>query len=631
MTFKGRVSRLKKNTKILIKIGALIISFVMLFTMLPNNMASAADKPAVAPTTAQKTVIKKAATFLEDMGMKPMADNVRKWLKDGKIKVDPDMSANGTTNSKGEITLKGSFVAPLPTGDLAKFKRVADLAQLLLHEKTHAHQAPSGNALATNVQKGDWVASGDVMKECVGPEATEVDAHYKQIRAYLIWAKKIKAEAISSSLSKADKAKAQTLKDEKVKWLLKQVNRWSKILKALNYEKANKFKDVDPLADKLKKIDDDTKLTEDQKIAKKIALLDSLISKLFDKDNFYDRARKLFAKKKGTAKTTAVTPITPGASVTLSTPTGLGVLSISSLPEAINVGDSSEFAIEIYDFLIPPEPDPGYAIVSPVYLVEWNALTPVPFTLSLSVESMGSSNLKIAAFGMAKTDVNSMWTLLDTTTMEGGGMSTLSATSDMATMYCVVMPVPTYTDLSENHWAYNMVERLVSANVLEPAEVLQPNMEVTRELFVKYLVKALGLEISDDDVPFNDIDTLNPYFPYISTAYAVGLTTGVEIDRFGMGEIISREQSITFLIRALGMEDEAIALSDNEILFYLSLYTDMISGNSSWAYPYLTQGVIKGIVKGYPDSTMRGKNPLNHGEVIALIDRMMTYIKYNGN
>lgn len=621
---------MNKTTKRFVKVSALILSFAMLCMMLPSSNVIAADKPPVAPTTAQENVIKAAADFLEAMDMKDMADNVRKWLTDKKIEIDPDTKYNGSTNRKGEIDIKGSFVAPLPTDELAKFKRIADLAQLLIHEKTHAHQAPEGGALADGVKTGDWAASGDVMKECLGPEATEVDAYYKQIVAYLKWAKKIKAEVIPEGLSTADKAAKQALKDSKVEWLLQQVTKWAKILKNHNFEKANKFDDVDPIADKLKEIDDNTELTEDQKIDQKIALLNGLISKLFDEDSFYDRVRDIYAEKKGDTKTTVSTPITPGILVTLEMPTGFGLLTIDGLPEGILLDDSEELEIEVYDFLIPPEPDPGYSIISPVYLVEWNALSPVPFELSLTVENMGRDDLKIAAFAMTKTSVEGIWTMLDTTTIKEGGMSILSATSDAATMYAVVIPSPTYNDLPGDHWAYNSAERLVSKGVIDPEELLLPSMHVTREMFVMYLVKALGLELTDASLPFTDIDPSNPYYEYVSTAFHNDLTLGVDSNRFGMGEIISREQSITFLIRAIGMEDEALDLSENEMQFYLSVFVDLLTGNSSWAYPYLTQAVLTEIVEGYPDSTMRGKNLLTHAEVITLIDRIMIHIAYNG-
>ncbi len=612
------------------KIGALILSLAMLCTILPSSNIIAANKPSVAPTTAQENVMKEAADFLEAMGMKDMADNVRKWLTDKKIEVDPDMRAFGEADRKGRIYIRENLVSPLPSDEVAKFKRLAELAAILLHEKTHAHQAPDGGVLSDNVQAGDWVATADVMRECLGPEATEVEAYYKQIKAYLEWAKKVKAEEIPESLSTEDKAAAQTKKDSKVEWLLQQVTRWALILKTHNFEKANKFEDVTPVADKLKEIEDNTELTEDQKIDQKIALLNDLISKLFDENGFYDRARDIYAEKKGETKTTAITPVAPGIVITLEMPTGLGLLTFDGLPEGIVLDEAEEFIIEIYDFLIPPEPDPGYSIISPVYLVEWNALSPVPFELSLTVENMGRDDLKIAAFAMTKTSVEAAWTFLDTTTIMEGGMSILSATSDTATMYAVVIPTPTFNDLPGDHWAYDSTERLVDKGVVDPEELLLPSMHVTRELFVMYLVKSLGLELTNASLPFTDIDPSSPYFEYISTAYHNNLTMGVDSDRFGMGEIISREQSITFLIRAIGMEDEALELSENEIQFYLSVFVDLLTGNSSWAYPYLTQAVLTEIVEGYPDSTMRGKNLLNHVEVITLIDRIMIHIAYNG-
>lgn len=622
---------MKRKNKKLKKILALILSTALMFSLIPSFTVFGANIPPAAPNTKQEDVIKAAADFLEDMDMKDMGDNVKEWLTDNKIEIDPDMRANGTANRKGEITIKGSFVEPLPEGKLEKFKRLAALAALLIHEKTHAHQAPEGGALDTNVESGDWIAGYDVMSECVGPDPLEVEAYYKQIRAFLKWAEQIKEEAMPEGLSENEETALQALNDSKVAWLIAQATRWAKILERHNFEKANKFEDIDPLADKLKEIDDNTELTEAQKLEQKIEIIDDLISELFDEDSFYDRARDLYEEKKGETKTTTTVPAIPGIPAVVELPTGLGALTIEGLPIGVLEAEIEMLTIEIYDFLIPPEPDPGYTIISPVFDVEWNSPCPIPFELTISIEDMGRDDIKIAAFGLERTYVENDWTILDTTVVSEEGLSTLSASSDAATMYAVVMPTPTYSDLPESHWSYLSTERLVSKSVLEPSEEVLPSMQVTRELFVMYLVKALGLELVDFNVPFTDVASDSIYLPYIKTAYYHHLTAGISEGSFGMGEIIPREQSITFLIRALGMEEDALLLTENEILYYLSVYTDMVSNNSSWAYPYLTQGVIIKMVEGYENQTMRGKNLLTHAEVITLIDRIMIYIAYNGN
>ncbi len=78
------------------------------------------------------------------------------------------------------------------------------------------------------------------------------------------------------------------------------------------------------------------------------------------------------------------------------------------------------------------------------------------------------------------------------------------------------------------------------------------------------------------------------------------------------------------------MEGSALAMKLNEVQGHIDSFFDVYTDCSEWAHPYLAQAVKILILKGYPDNTLRGKNLLTHSEVIALIDRIMIHIAYNG-
>ena len=87
---------------------------------------------------------------------------------------------------------------------------------------------------------------------------------------------------------------------------------------------------------------------------------------------------------------------------------------------------------------------------------------------------------------------------------------------------------------------------------------------------------------------------------------------------------------MTFLIRAMNKEYDALKISHGERMDYLQRFKDLETGISQWAYQYIVQAGRMGLTEGYPDGTMRGKGELNHAEVITLIDRMIISIKHNG-
>jgi len=617
--------------KLVIRLISFLICFAMFLAIAGSSVISAGTKTSVKPTVTELDIIDEAVAFLDDMDMSDMADNIRQWVKDKKIEIDPKLTAAGTTTAKGTIIIRKSFVTPLPQDKYDRFERIIDLATVLYHEKIHVHQAPLGGALSAGVELGDWSASNDVMKECVGPDPLEVDAFYKQVRALLKWWQKIEAEPIPSSLSGNAKDEAEAFKEYKKSFILGKADTIMQILKNLKYEKAEKFDDVEYLKDLFMVIVDSGNLSEAEIVQQLIDLLDSLISKLFDKDGFYDKCRKKYAEKKGDKKTSMAIPAEPGSTIeyVLDLPEGNGYLSIAGLPADLDVGENEFFNIEVTEFMIPPEADAGYAIISPVYEISWNSYSPVPFDITIYMEDMASPDMMIKAFALTKTKEESSWTNLETTIISEGDFSILTASSDTTTMFAVVVPAISYLDMPPAHWAYDSTARLKMEGVLDEGIVLYSEMEVSRELFIKYLVRALSLDLVTDSVPFTDVEESDPYFPYISTAYHNGLTTGVAADSFGTGEIIPREQSITFLIRAIGMEEIALAMDEDTMMGYIDSFFDIYTDCSEWAYPYLSQAVKILMLEGYPDSTLRGKNLLSHTEVIALIDRIMIHIIYN--
>lgn len=621
-----------KKSKITIKVISILICLLFVFSINSSSIMADGEVVPEQPTEEQEQVIEAAADFLDDMGMGDMADNVRSWLENNKILIDVNLRANGTTNRQGIINLNSLFVQDLSDDEIGRFRQIANLAMLLLHEKTHAHQAPEGGALSPGIEEGDWTAGADVHRECIGPDPLEVEAYYKQIRAFLLWAKTIRAQEIAQGLTPEEAAAAQKTEDEKVAWLINEAKRWAGILKTHNFEKANRFVDVDYLEDLFEVIDNDSELTDAQKVQRKIDILNDLLEEIFAENSFYDRARDLYEAKQGEEESTAVVPAIPGSMETILIEffDGMGNILIEGLPVELDTGTTELIEISVHNFMIPPEADPGYRIVSPVYEVSWNAKSPIPFNISIMIEDTGETDLLIAAFCLKRTNIERDWTPLETEVVSDGEISVLSSESDAATMFAVIAPDESYLDMPSQHWAYDATARLEDADVLEDDSMIYPVMDVTRELFVKYLVKALNLEIIEESLPFDDVDPTSPYFPYISTAYYNGLTTGVAVDRFGMGEIIPREQSITFLVRALGMEQETIAMQPSEMMGHIDSFFDIYTDCSEWAHPYLAQAVKIQMLKGYPDSTLRGKNLLNHAEVISLIDRIMVHIAYNG-
>lgn len=123
-------------------------------------------------------------------------------------------------------------------------------------------------------------------------------------------------------------------------------------------------------------------------------------------------------------------------------------------------------------------------------------------------------------------------------------------------------------DLNDAEWATESIKYLFEKGIISGYEdkTVKPNNLVTREEFVTMLVNALGIEDEEAVSDFLDADKNAWYYKYLSSAFAKGIISGVDAENFGVGTYITREQMCAILYRAI--EQCALntkqKLSDNE-------------------------------------------------------------------
>ncbi len=79
-----------------------------------------------------------------------------------------------------------------------------------------------------------------------------------------------------------------------------------------------------------------------------------------------------------------------------------------------------------------------------------------------------------------------------------------------------------------------------------------PQDYVTREQMAAFLVRALGLEINNQQDTFSD-DGDSIFESQIETLYSHGITSGCTIDKFCPQDYVTREQMAAFLVRAIDL------------------------------------------------------------------------------
>lgn len=189
-------------------------------------------------------------------------------------------------------------------------------------------------------------------------------------------------------------------------------------------------------------------------------------------------------------------------------------------------------------------------------------------------------------------------------------------------------------DLSylKGHYAEEDIKKLFSMKILEgEPSYYQPDQAITRGQFIAALTKALkipiepivtttGRNVPTKKVAFPDVQPERPEYPYIMAAFSAGLVLGRENGFFYPDSTIERQEAVSFLIRALGLENLGLYPTP------ITPFTDD-SSIGTWAKRELYAADRIGLI--YPDQEGRvhPTTLLSKAESAALINRLIQYMR----
>ncbi|RJR32755.1 MAG: DUF4430 domain-containing protein [Deltaproteobacteria bacterium] len=182
---------------------------------------------------------------------------------------------------------------------------------------------------------------------------------------------------------------------------------------------------------------------------------------------------------------------------------------------------------------------------------------------------------------------------------------------------------PAFKDLPEGHWAFEVIEFMAGHGFLSgyPDGTCRPDRPVTRAEFISLLVRVLNLPDAQGTVNFADVPPGAWYYQAVAAASSRSLVKGYPDGRFAPDEQITREQAAALLARSLPVKGASPALNEEQIAGLLKQFKDdgLISG---WAREAVAIAVDKGLLKGYPDQTMRPQGLATRAEVAATLKRL---------
>ncbi len=181
----------------------------------------------------------------------------------------------------------------------------------------------------------------------------------------------------------------------------------------------------------------------------------------------------------------------------------------------------------------------------------------------------------------------------------------------------------TFSDVSENHWAYDVISQMAREQILSgyPDGTFLPNKSISRAEFAKILVLSLNMnqeqgykfsDVSEEHWAKGYIDTISNYLD----AYIEGENRFFRPDK----EVV-REEVVRAMVLALGIDTSE---SEPAILNRFK-DKDAISENMK---EYIATAVEMGIVRGNADGTFNPKGKLTRAEVCQLMYNAKDVMEY---
>ena len=189
--------------------------------------------------------------------------------------------------------------------------------------------------------------------------------------------------------------------------------------------------------------------------------------------------------------------------------------------------------------------------------------------------------------------------------------------------YTVIWNPVTFKDV-EKHWARNYVNEVGSRLIDDGLGNgdFAPNRAITRAEFASMVVKALGLKGTNFPEKFGDVYKEDSYYDAIYTAYEYGILTGYSNGNFGPQDLITREQAMTMLAKAMEIADMNVTVSDADESNQLKLFKDYDS-ISLYAREAATICVKNGIFEGDNKGKLTPKDNITRAESATIIIKLL--------
>ncbi|SEO18770.1 S8 family serine peptidase [Paenibacillus sp. OK076] len=180
-----------------------------------------------------------------------------------------------------------------------------------------------------------------------------------------------------------------------------------------------------------------------------------------------------------------------------------------------------------------------------------------------------------------------------------------------------------FVDVASTHWASEAIKSLSAKHVLtgKTETAFDPQGQTTRAEFSALIVRTLGLEAKDNELPFGDVSKDAWYADSVAAAYQAGLVQGIANDKFAPTQTISREEMAVLMMRAYEYQTQS-----NHTKLAKAGYTDE-ANIASWAKEAVVKASELGVMKGSTGGGFKPKNSATRAETAQTVHNLLSLLK----
>jgi hypothetical protein len=132
----------------------------------------------------------------------------------------------------------------------------------------------------------------------------------------------------------------------------------------------------------------------------------------------------------------------------------------------------------------------------------------------------------------------------------------------------------------------------------------------------------MGIAPGTGESSFSDVGSSAWYYGYIKTATSYGIIKGNTATTFDPNDLITREQAMAMIARAMKITGLTVTLTDSDVSTLIGTYTDGASA-SDYAENSIAACLKARIVAGTSDSTIAPKDNITRAEVAVMVERLL--------